>query len=261
MSDQKSNETTKQVLSTESKEEKKCVNWLPLESNPAILNKFVHGTGLSEEWNFCDVFGLDDELLAMVPTPCTAVILLFPSSSPEFKQAKQKQKEKIDKDGQKLDKNIFYITQHDGSGNACGSIACLHAVANSDGVEMKDGALKKFLQNNKDKSPDDKGNSLLEAYDLFETSESSANSSEAQTAAPEDREQAVGHHFICFASVGGDLYELDGRKAYPINHGATKPESFLKDTATVIKKNFFAVLPGQADGFSLMAFAKGTSAF
>lgn len=31
---------------TESKdgtEQTKCVNWLPLESNPTILNKFVHG--------------------------------------------------------------------------------------------------------------------------------------------------------------------------------------------------------------------------
>lgn len=244
----------------ENTDEKQCVNWLPLESNPAILNKFVHGTGLDKTWNFVDVYGVDAELLAMVPQPCTSVILLFPHSKKNekgeaiFKKAKEEQKAKLDKAGQKLSDKLFYITQHDGSGNACGSIACLHAVANSEGVEMKDGALKSFFGSNKGKSPDDIGNSLMQAYDLFKTSESSATSEEAQTKAP-DREDSVGHHFISFVMVDGSLYELDGRKAYPINHGPTTADTFLTDAAKVIKTDFFALDPS-GDGFSLMALVK-----
>jgi len=239
-------------------EEQKCVNWLPLESNPSVLNKFAHDTGMGQDWAFCDVYGVDPDLLSMVPQPCTALILLFPSASKNeagekiFHKAREEEKEKIDKSGQKVSENVFYITQHDGSGNSCGSIACLHAVSNSSGMTIKDGALKKFFDSNKGKKADEIGYNLMEAYDLFATSEASAQSGESETP---DREADVGHHFIAFVTVDGDLYELDGRKAYPINHGPTSSEDFLKNAALVVKKNYMELDPTNYS-FSLMALAK-----
>lgn len=41
--------------------------------------------------------------------------------------------------------------------------------------------------------------------------------------------------FICFLEREGSLYELDGRKAGPVNHGPTTPESLLKDSVMVIR--------------------------
>lgn len=36
-------------------------------------------------------------------------------------------------------------------------------------------------------------------------------------------------HFVCFVVKDGHLYELDGRKHAPINHGPSTPETLLQD--------------------------------
>ena len=36
------------------------------------------------------------------------------------------------------------------------------------------------------------------------------------------------NHFIALVEKGGHLYEMDGRKDGPINHGATSAETFLQ---------------------------------
>ena len=39
--------------------------WLPLESNPEVLNDFVHKLGYdTSKYAFCDVFGLDEVRVA-----------------------------------------------------------------------------------------------------------------------------------------------------------------------------------------------------
>ena len=53
--------------------------WLPIESNPEVMNKFLHNCGLpKEQWAVTDVFGLDEPLLAMLPQPVLSLMLLFP---------------------------------------------------------------------------------------------------------------------------------------------------------------------------------------
>jgi ubiquitin carboxyl-terminal hydrolase L3 len=42
-------------------------------------------------------------------------------------------------------------------------------------------------------------------------------------------------HFLSLCSeVDGCLYELDGRKPAPVNHGASSPDTLLQDAVTVV---------------------------
>ena len=47
----------------EVKERMKKVHWVPLESNPEMLTNFAHQVGLPADWEFTDVYGVDEGLL------------------------------------------------------------------------------------------------------------------------------------------------------------------------------------------------------
>eukprot|EP00729_Bicosta_minor_P008253 gene8253-25644_t len=203
--------------------------WLPLESNPDVMNKFIHGMGVPADHAFCDIYGTDEALLGMVPQPCKAVLLLFPSQTQTAHKAAEA--EHIEKDGQDVAEGLFYMDQT--IGNACGTIGLLHAIANNtDTIALGDGFLKTFIEETKTLSPEERGAKLEGNEGITEAHEVSAQ--EGQTAAPEPEEQVL-LHFICFTKVDGTLYELDGCKATPINHGSTTDDTFLKDAAAICK--------------------------
>ena len=86
-------------------------SWLPLESNPEVLNPFIRRLGVPEDVAFCDVFGLDPELLMMVPQPCFALCLLFPS--PKISPVRRQElREKVASEGgAKRPSDVFFIQQ------------------------------------------------------------------------------------------------------------------------------------------------------
>jgi len=48
--------------------------------------------------------------------------------------------------------------------------------------------------------------------------------------------EKVIHHFISFVNKDNTLYELDGRKSFPISHGKTSDDTFVRDAAKVCKE-------------------------
>lgn len=241
-----------------SKEEEKDLKsgWLPLESNPALLNKFNEKMGVADKIQWGDVYGLTDDMLEWVAKPVLALTLLFPITKNNI-QFKKQQKEKIDKDGgQMLSKKLFYLTQLDGFGNACGTIACIHALANNEIKFEDDSPLKHYISKNLENSAKERGENLLRAKGIRKSSEKTAQSTEASTRCP-DRTERLNAHFITFVNVEDSLYELDGRKAFPINHGKTSKASFLKDAATVIREKFMKLDP-ENGMFNVMALSKVT---
>ncbi|KPJ16639.1 Ubiquitin carboxyl-terminal hydrolase isozyme L3 [Papilio machaon] len=204
---------------------------IPLESNPEVMNKFLQKLGVPSKWNIVDVMGLEPEMLSWVPRPVLSVMLLFPVSD-AYEEHKQKEENEILSKGQEVTNNIFYMKQN--ISNACGTVALVHSVANNtDKINLTDGHLKKFLDEAKPLDAAARGTLLEKSEGIINAHKELAQEGQTNTPSAED---PVNHHFITFVHLDGALYELDGRKAFPINHGPTTPDTLLEDAATVCKQ-------------------------
>lgn len=204
--------------------------WVPLESNPEVMTKLLHKVGVPKKWNIVDVYGTDPELLAILSKPVLAMILLYPLTD---KQESIEPKDESSAEGDKtISPNVYFMKQF--ISNACGTIALMHSAANNvENLELEDGFLKSFLEKTKDLSPTERGELLMKAEDLIDTHKELAQ--EGQTEAPGEN-TPVFHHFVALVHKDGHIYELDGRKDAPINHGVSSPDTFLDDAARVCKE-------------------------
>ena len=222
-------------------------NWPALESNPEVLTGFIHGVGVPDSFSFHDVFGLDEELLAMVPQPAQALVLLFP----EAERSGQT------RDAVAAGAEPFFIWQGPALGNACGTIASIHAVVNSAaGAQLSvDGPLASFLAQTKSMHPEDRG-AALESNEAIRAVHA-AQAQEGQTSSAGASDD-VDFHFVCFVHSGGRLYELDGLKGAPVDHGPTDETSLLSNAAKVIKAEFIEKRPDLVN-FALLALGPSLS--
>ncbi|KAF9182750.1 Ubiquitin carboxyl-terminal hydrolase isozyme L3 [Haplosporangium sp. Z 767] len=214
---------------------KKTIRWLPLESNPEVLDKYVRDLGVLAPWRYVDVMGLDEELLAFVPQPVHALILLFPINT-KYEEYCKDERQRIDQQGQIVSPKVVFYPQT--ISNACGTMGVLHSIANnwvSGGpLQLTEGSvIKNFLEKTINLSPEEKVKALEEDATLASVHENHASS--GQTATPNLADD-VNLHFVCLIERDGHLYELDGGKPYPINHGTTTKDTFLVDAIQVAKE-------------------------
>ncbi|XP_022905843.1 ubiquitin carboxyl-terminal hydrolase isozyme L3 [Onthophagus taurus] len=205
--------------------------WFPLESNPDVMNKFMQKLGVPDKWNIVDVYGLESEALAWVPKPVLAVILLFPYSEKHHNYATE-QNERLKVSGQDVSPNVYFLKQV--VSNACGTIALVHSVANNcDRIELAEGKFKELLSVSKNMSPEDRGTLLQSvAGQIMNVHQELAQEGQTEL----NPNESVNHHFVAFVEKEGNLYELDGRKEFPINHGPSSPETLLEDAAKICKE-------------------------
>jgi ubiquitin carboxyl-terminal hydrolase L3 len=99
------------------------------ENNPEVMNSLVHKLGLSKNLGFQDVFSIDDpDLLAFVPRPAYALLLIFPVSETYEKFRRTEDAPIADYDGAGPQEPVVWYKQT--IGNACGLIGLLHGVSN-----------------------------------------------------------------------------------------------------------------------------------
>ena len=83
------------------------------------MNSLIHKLGLSEKLAFTDVYSIDDpDLLAFVPRPTHALLLLFPVSDTYKKFREEEDSSKSDYEGAGPKEPIIWYKQK--ISNACG---------------------------------------------------------------------------------------------------------------------------------------------
>jgi len=114
-----------------SKREKTGTGWKALESDPETITKLAYKLGLSKKWCFTEIYGLEEELLEMLPKPAISLILLFPNKDDDdneklktiYKSAATIEEENTSK--------VFFLRQVETLGYACGTIAMIHSIGNN----------------------------------------------------------------------------------------------------------------------------------
>ena len=181
-------------------------NWVGLESNPEVLTEYAHKMGVSKygatasrrfllfcrfltfysaiarrSWGFSDVFGLDEDALKMVPSPCVGIVFLYPYSQVEMR------KKQLGASRGKATQGVWFMDQT--IGNACGAVALMHTVMNCS-------FLKKFRGDSKDQTARQRG-------ELFGTALRGLHdevSGRGQTEAPKPNAD-LDFHFISLVPV------------------------------------------------------------
>jgi len=221
-------------------------NWIPLESNPEVINKYMQKLGLESGAEFGDVYGLDDCLLDMVPDPCYAFILLFPITQ-KYEEFRVEESKSLETE---FPSSVFFMKQT--VGNACGTIGLIHALANNlDNIQLKEGStLYNFIKTGEEKSSDEIAE-MLEHDDSFQTAHEDAGN-EGQTNFNED--DKVDLHFVAIIEKDGKMWELDGRKTAPVCHGDMDSSGFKKNAASISMK--FMQRDPDEHRFSMLALSK-----
>ena len=232
--------------------------WFPLESNPELLNKYISKLGFDTSlYRFTDVFSTEAWALSMIPPGTAAIVFLYPLTKvqEDFRSKEKEQLEKLD-----VDDAVWHIKQR--IGNACGTIGILHALANiPEPLKVAaipvDSWLGKFYESCPSQLSSVAKAEILEEDEEIENKHDAATSDEQNQTNRGALDQQLITHFVAIVNVNGKMYELDGRKVKPVNHGDTTQESFLADSARVVQK--FMDRDPEEMRFTILALAPSLS--
>ena len=221
----------------------------------------MHKLGLSQSLRFHDVWSIDDpDLLAFVPRPAHALLLVFPVSETYERFRREEDKDLVEYEGHGEGEQEVWYKQT--IGNACGLIGLLHGVSNGPArAQVQSGSSLDHLIQRAIPLKPVKRAELLEETEALETAHQEAATT-GDTAIP-NAEDSVDLHYVCFvkSEKDGHLFEMDGRRKGPLDRGALDPgEDVLSPAA--LEKGVRAFLRREAEvgggelRFSLIVLAE-----
>ncbi|KAI1320131.1 putative ubiquitin carboxyl-terminal hydrolase [Xylariaceae sp. FL0255] len=230
--------------------------FIPLEANPEVMTALLHKLGVSKALQMHDVYSITEpELLAFIPRPALALLLVFPISA-TYESARLSEDAGVEEYTGKGEKEpVMWWKQT--IRNACGLMGLLHATANGPAKSFiePDTPLKTLIEKATPLPPAERA-ALLEKTPALAAAHHEA-ASQGQTVAP-DAQDDVDLHYVCFVKTeeDGTLWELDGRRKGPINRGKLgADEDVLSDKALLWGPLKFLERGGGDMRFSCVALA------
>ncbi|KAK4617908.1 Ubiquitin carboxyl-terminal hydrolase isozyme L3 [Fulvia fulva] len=239
---------------------KRNKRFIPLENNPEVMTSLLHKLGLSLNLAFHDVFSIDDpDLLAFVPRPAHALLLVFPVSDTYEKFRRSEDLNKQEYEGHGPAEDVIWYKQT--IGNACGLIGLLHGVSNGTARPyVQEGTdLDKLIKSAVPLKPVERAELLEETEELEKAHQAAAATGDT---APPQAEDSIDLHYVCFVKGGnGHLWEMDGRRKGPLDRGEMPAdEDVLGPTALEKGVRAFLKREEEAGGgelrFSLIVLAE-----
>ncbi|KAK8207981.1 ubiquitinyl hydrolase 1 [Zalaria obscura] len=234
--------------------------FIPLENNPEVMSSLLHKLGLSTQLGFHDVFSIDDpDLLAFVPRPAYALLLVFPVSDTYEKFRVEEDSTKPEYECSGPGEEVVWYKQT--IGNACGLIGLLHGVSNGQARTFiqPESSLAQLLDQAIPLKPSERADLLYESQALESAHQAAASTGDTSAPTAEDN---VDLHYVCFVkSQTNHLWELDGRRKGPLNRGELNPdEDVMSDHALELGVKAFLKREASAGGgdlrFSLIALSE-----
>lgn len=228
--DEKAGTKRQKIHPEDEKTEDPSFRWPPLESNPEVFTNYLQSIGLPSTFSIGEVFGFDEELLAFIPQPVLGIILCMERLIP---------KSDLPDKGSADNYNIvpFYMHQSKVLDNACGIIACLHAVFNSPVVSVDPTSVLGQFQSKSDTLSPTERCTALEANTEFQQIHKK-NAAKGQSQTINGDQSKVKHHFIAYVldKDGKNLIELDGTKAGPVIVGECIGGDVLRGSIKAVKE-------------------------
>jgi hypothetical protein len=219
-----------------------CYKWPALESDPNIFNKYFHEIGLPDIFGFEELITLDynDVQYNLNELPIFGVIAAVCKVKP------------IDYTPESIiayDQIPFYIRQSKELDHACGLIAGLHCLGNTNDIELDESSILKHFFNEVSNKPEEVRTKILEEYNDLKTKHIMYSKVGQTQAEPCDSDikpdQMINkpikkvpiHHFISFCMINDNLVELDGTLSNPvIIRNKISSNELLDGTIEEIKK-------------------------
>ncbi|KAJ2362705.1 hypothetical protein H4S01_004657 [Coemansia sp. RSA 2610] len=201
-------------------------NWCLIESDPGVFTELIQNMGVKDV-QVEELYSLDADTLRAI-APVHGLIFLF-KWQPGAGHSEQPGASESAADSTK----VYFAQQI--IQNACATQAILSVLLNrSEDIELGE-MLSNFRSFSVDLPPDMRGLALTNCDQIRDVHNSfvrpEAFLSDEQKPATKDDDV---FHFISYVPVGGRLYELDGLKSGPIDHGATS--DWLSDVGEVIQR-------------------------